>query len=68
MDSEEMAIEDKELIDRLHIIDVVIILGIYIRKTLLIKWIVYNQDLTIYVILLITLPLSVQTYQAMRNA
>jgi len=37
MDSEEMAIEDKELIDRLHIIDVVIILGIYIRKTLLIK-------------------------------
>src|SRR5665213_1497529 len=64
MDAEEAAIEDEELADRLPIIKVVIILGIHIRKTLLIKWMAYNQNLAIYANLLITLQPSVQTYRS----
>ena len=64
MDTDEVAIEDEELADRLHIIKVVIILGIYIRKTLLIKWMAHNQNLDMYANLLITLQPSVQTYRS----
>ena len=42
MDAEEAAIEDEELADRLPIIEVVIMLGICIRKTLLIKQMAHN--------------------------
>ena len=54
MDTEEAAIEDKELANRLPIIEVVIMLGIHIRKILLIKRIAYNRNLAMYVNLLIT--------------
>ena len=62
MDAEEAAIEDEELADRLPIIEVVIMLGIRIRKTLLIKQMAHNRNLATYVNLLITSQPSVQTY------
>ena len=42
IDAEKVAIEDEELTDRLPIIEIVIMLGIHIRKTLLIKQMAYN--------------------------
>ena len=64
IDAEEAAIEDEELADRLPIIEVVIMLGIHIRKTLLIKRMAHNRNLAMYANLLIISQPSVQTYRS----